>query len=134
MPLTSPRVQSITANPVQSRADLTELLRDLIAPLIDAQSDGCARIRLGHDVVGYDSTAAELEGFSRALWGIAPLFAGGAPSDWSSVRDRWVMGLENGVDSEHEEYWGECGDFDQRLVEQGGIVRRGSVYELISRL
>jgi hypothetical protein len=55
-----------------------------------------------------------MEGFSRVLWGLVPLLAGGGNSaHWNLVLD----GIRHGTDPSHEEYWGDVRDYDQRLVE-----------------
>ena len=56
----------------------------------------------------------QLEGFSRPLWGLGSLLAGGF--DYSGAH-RWAVGLENGTDPESEEFWGTMRDRDQRMVE-----------------
>jgi hypothetical protein len=102
---------------------MIDLLFELLAPLEIGQSKGGARVVLGHSGAGFDSVAAELEGYARALWGLGPLLAS-EPNHprFRSMRAAWVRGLINGTDPDHEEYWGDCGDRDQRLVEQAAIV------------
>jgi hypothetical protein len=100
----------------QMRADTVELA-DALAP---HASPGGARIRLGVNIAHHDDTAAELEGYARPLWGLAPLAAGGGDfAHW----DVWARGLAAGTDPEHPEYWGapDPGDNDQRTVESAAI-------------
>lgn len=55
-----------------------------------------------------------MEGFSRILWGIVPDLTGGGTKElWADC----LQGILNGTDPEHDQYWGEVGDYDQRLVE-----------------
>jgi hypothetical protein len=62
---------------------------------------------------------AELEGFARPLWGLAPLAAGGGDyGGWPLLR----AGLSHGTDPGHDEFWGLPGDRDQRVVEAGAIA------------
>ncbi len=99
------------------------LLLSLLKPLQNALSPGGARVRLGCTGTHYDSIAAEMEGYTRALWGLAPLLA--AEPDRIEFRDlaeSWRKGLESGTNPENEEYWGECDDKDQRFVEMAAIV------------
>jgi len=105
-------------NALRSRADLQAAVRALFAPLCPRFSPGAARVRLGATSAHYDDHAAELEGFARPLWGLAPLAAGGGAFDgWELYR----RGLANGSDPRHPEFWGEPEDRNQRLVEMAAI-------------
>ncbi|GAA1672892.1 DUF2264 domain-containing protein [Nonomuraea maheshkhaliensis] len=108
----------LAGNPLRTRADLQEAVRSLCAPLAPRFSPGGARVRLGSSGAAFDDTAAELEGFARPLWGLAPLAAGGGDFDgW----DAYVRGLTNGADPGGPEFWGDPADRDQRLVEMAAI-------------
>jgi hypothetical protein len=103
---------------LSTRADLQAAVRNLFLPLKSRFSPGAARVHLGDTAAHYDQHAAELEGFARPLWGLAPLAAGGgAFADW----ELYQQGLANGSDPQHPEYWGAPGDRDQRLVEMAAI-------------
>lgn len=116
-------VERINSNPLVDKDDMTTLLSDLLAPLEASQSLGGARIKLGHSGAGFDPVASELEGYARALWGLGPLLASEPDHPlFGSLRSKWVRGLINGTDPNHTEYWGDCQDRDQRLVEQAAIV------------
>jgi len=129
-PATAPRaivecdiVTRINANPLRSREDMIDMLLDLLLPLKSGQSEGGARVVLGHSGAGFDPVAAELEGYARALWGLGPLLASEPEHPrFRSMKWAWVKGLANGTNPNHEEYWGDCGNRDQRLVEQAAIV------------
>jgi len=126
-------VTRINSNPLQTRDDMINLLADLLKPLEVGQSEGGARIVLGYSGAGFDSVAAELEGYARALWGLGPLLATEPDHPrFKSMKSAWVRGLVNGTDPDHEEYWGDCGHRDQRLVEQAAIVRLLRSCELMS--
>jgi len=130
IPETAPRaisesniVTRINTNPLRSRDDMINLLFDILIPLGIGQSEGGARVVLGHSGAGFDPVAAELEGYARALWGLGPLLASEPDHPrFRSTKAAWVRGLVNGTDPDHEEYWGDCGNRDQRLVEQAAIV------------
>jgi hypothetical protein len=134
MPHSTPApVKKIIKNPVTSRDDLVNLLYDLLTPLQTGQSDGGARIRIGHTGTHFDQVAAELEGYARALWGLAPLLAADPENPkFAGLREAWVRGLDNGTNPEHEEYWGDHIDRDQRFVEMAAIVSFLSSLKLIS--
>ena len=106
------------ANPLLTRADIERALHDLFAPLRPHFSPGGARVRLDAAAATFDRTAADLEGFARPLWGLAPLAAGGGEmEDWETFR----RGLANGSDAEHPEYWGTIHGRDQRMVEMAPL-------------
>lgn len=108
----------LVANPLRTRADLQHAVRDLFLPLKPYFSPGAALVLPGSTGAHYDHYAAGLEGFSRPLWGLVPLVAGGGDfSDW----DLYRRGLSNGTDPDHLEYWGTPGNYDQRLVEMAAI-------------
>ncbi|WP_053207752.1 DUF2264 domain-containing protein [Jiangella muralis] len=111
--MTSP----LDGNPLSGRDDLQRAVRDLWAPVAARLSPGRARARLGHTAAMFPDVAAELEGFARPLWGLAPLAAGGGEVDWAPIR----AGLAAGADPAHPEYWRPPGDRDQRLVEMAAI-------------
>ncbi|CAG8959418.1 hypothetical protein HYFRA_00001316 [Hymenoscyphus fraxineus] len=62
----------------------------------------------------FDLRASEIEGFSRPLWGLAALLAGGGTSPLTS---HWIAGLKAGTDPSSPEFWGWARDNDQRMVE-----------------
>jgi hypothetical protein len=105
-------------NPLKNRADVERALRDLALPVETYRSKGGARIRLDSAAAHFDQASADLEGFSRLLWGLAPATVGGANwIDWEPI----ARGLANGCDPKHPEYWGEPFDVSQRLVELAAI-------------
>lgn len=101
-------------NPIQTKDDLKRFLTDLLDGLENHTSPGGARIHLGYTGTHYDETAAQLEGFSRPIWGLASLLAGGYEYEGTT---RWVNGLANGTDPDSDEFWGNMRDKDQRMVE-----------------
>jgi hypothetical protein len=105
-------------NPLRTRADIQEAVRALFAPLVNCFSHGHARVTIGQTGTHYASRFAELEGFARPLWGIAPLLAGGGSFEHLNL---YHMGLANGCDPHHPEYWGQPRDYGQALVEMAPI-------------
>lgn len=105
-------------NPLKRRADIDAALQALAMPVERYRSPGGARIRLGATAAHFDQQSADMEGYCRLLWGLAPAQAGGA--DWID----WVpiaRGLANGCDPHHPEYWGPPVDRSQHLVELAAI-------------
>lgn len=109
---------ALATNPLRTRADLQAALLELVAPLEPYASRGGARVRLGHTGAHYADACAELEGFARPLWGLAPLAAGGGRyPHW----ERFARGLAAGSDPAHPEFWGWPSPRNQRLVEMAAI-------------
>jgi len=120
MPL--PRVPSVVNpladNPLESRTDFQRAVRSLFAPVEPYYSPGSARMTPGETGAHFPAVGADFEGFSRPLWGLVPLAAGGGEFDrWSLYR----RGLANGTDPDHEEYWGPADDYSQRLVDMAAV-------------
>lgn len=101
-----------------AREDLQGYVRELAEPLVPFAGKSGARIRLGVNIAHHDDAAADLEGYARPLWGLAPLAAGGGDfAHW----DVWARGLAAGTDPDHPDHWGRPGHLDQRLVETAAI-------------
>jgi hypothetical protein len=108
----------LSGNPLKTRGDVEKALLDLFDPLLPAFSEGGARVSLSATAAHFDQAAADLEGFARPLWGLAPYAAGGgAFPHWPL----YAKGLANGTDPEHPEYWGKVTDRDQRMVELAAL-------------
>ncbi|KAL7271227.1 hypothetical protein RUND412_006030 [Rhizina undulata] len=105
-------------NPLNSRPDLHRALLSLLDPLHPFTSPTGSLVRLGSTGTHYDELAAQLEGFSRPLWGLASLLAGGG--DYPG-KERWIRGFKSGTDPKSSEYWGDVRDRDQRMVEMAPI-------------
>lgn len=103
-------------NPLRTRGDVARLARDLIEPLLPCLSEGKARLHLGDSGAVYDAAIAGMEGFSRVLWALVPMLAGHCP-EAEDLWPLWREGILHGTDPDHPEYWGDIGDFDQRMVE-----------------
>lgn len=105
-------------NSLRSRADVEQALKALALPVEHYRSPGGARVRLDASAAHFDQAAADLEGYARLLWGLAPAQAGGADwIDWEPI----ARGLACGTDPNHPEFWGWPGPRDQRLVELAAI-------------
>ncbi|NGO52804.1 DUF2264 domain-containing protein [Allomesorhizobium camelthorni] len=108
----------LAGNQFRTRADVQRAVGALFSPLLPHFSASAARVRLSAAAAHFDQAAAELEGFARPLWGIAPLVAGGGDFEhWARYRE----GLSNGTDPDHSDYWGDISDIDQRQVELAAI-------------
>lgn len=106
----------VQKNPLRTRADVERAALDLLVPLLPHLSPGRAGLHLSASGAVYPEPIADMEGFSRAMWAIVPMLAG--KSDLvQPIWALWREGIAHGVDPDHPEYWGEIGDFDQRIVE-----------------
>ena len=118
-PVSSFQLESpFASNPFKTKEDLGDFLVELLDPLATHTSPGGARIQIGFTGTHFDEAAAQLEGFSRPIWGLASLLGGGG---WYDGVDRWIQGFTNGADPEHEEFWGDMRNKDQRMVECSAI-------------
>ncbi|KAF3100417.1 hypothetical protein TWF102_005296 [Orbilia oligospora] len=104
----------LAGNPLATRDDFAKACISLLDPLIPSLTPGSSAVKLGETGTRYDETAAQVEGYARPLWALAALLAGGRK--WEGTQ-KFVEGLGNGTDPEHEEYWGAALDTDQRMVE-----------------
>ena len=107
-------------NPLTHKQDAMQAITQLLSPLQPHYSDGKARLELGSSGVGYGPDIAGIEGFSRVMWGLVPFLAGGGDIHhplWKIT----LQGIVNGTNPQHEEYFGEVSDYDQRLVEMAAF-------------
>lgn len=104
----------VSQNPLKTRLDVQEALSQLLEPLKGCYSAGHSRLILGSSSKDAYANVAEMEGFSRILWGLVPAIAGGSHEE---LWELCLQGIRSGTDPGHAEYWGEVRDYDQRLVE-----------------
>lgn len=107
-------------NPLRTRQDLVRAAVQMMEPLKECLTQGRARMIVGEGSAHYPEDVAGMEGWSRVLWALVPMLVGKCPEAepfWAL----WKEGLIHGTDPEHEEYWGEIGDYDQRMVEMAVI-------------
>ncbi|KFA72774.1 hypothetical protein S40288_06386 [Stachybotrys chartarum IBT 40288] len=118
-----PPLAGFTSNPLRTRDDVVAAAHALIAPLDKYRSPAGARVKIRPaTVAAFDDIAAQLEGFARPLLAIGAFLhqRPGATHDGLPLSE-WLRGLEAGVDPSSAEYWGQLGDFDQRMVEMESI-------------
>ena len=112
------RANPLSGNPLRTRSDVQQAVRDLVTPLLPHFSPGGARVRLGSFAAHFPMADAEFEGFARPLFGLAPLAAGGGRWDhW----ELWRRGLAAGVDPDHPEHWTFYENTSQTMVEQAAL-------------
>ncbi|WED29773.1 DUF2264 domain-containing protein [Vibrio sp. DW001] len=105
-------------NPLVSKADFQQLVKDLFEPLIPYYQTQGSRIDFDEGGACFDMVAASLEGVARPLWGLVPLEIGGGNFEhWGLVRKLIIQGTDPNSDG----YWGLLHDVDQRSVEMAAI-------------
>ena len=103
----------------RSKKDYQETIKEMCIPLKKYYSEGRALVKIGHTQAHYGDRTAELEGFSRILWGLVPLWAGGE----TSCLDGYIAeGIAHGTDPGHPEYWGSYEDGEQAYVEMAALA------------
>ncbi|KAF2754419.1 hypothetical protein EJ05DRAFT_479408 [Pseudovirgaria hyperparasitica] len=101
-------------NPFVTRQDVVNAVASLLDPLAHGTSDEGGLVKVGATGTRFDETAAQIEGYARPLWALAPLLAG--DSKYAGTQ-RFVDGLVNGTDPKSPQFYGWMEDTDQRMVE-----------------
>ena len=104
---------------MKKKADYQKMLLKMIRPLTRHYTDDGSGLYLGAFSAGYGNRIAEMEGFSRVLWGLASYWAGGGEDE--SLLSVYQKGLAAGTDPEASSYWGDLHNKDQRMVEMAAI-------------
>lgn len=108
---------SVTQNRLKTKEALAESLRGLLHPLKTHLVPG--GYHLGNAAAHYGPAVAVLESWSRTLWGIGPLYAGGG--EYKGL-DTDMRILKQGIDPLSAGFWGIPGDRDQRHVETAALA------------
>lgn len=103
-----------TSNVLSSRQDVVDLVTKMLGALDKQFPEGQSRFALGNTCAHYSAEIANMEGLSRALWGLFPLLAAGEETPLSA---KYITAIKQGTDPHSPGYWGETGPYDQRLVE-----------------
>lgn len=104
---------------LHTKGDFINCLNKIINPLEKYYTEGRAGIKCGEFGVMYGEKIALMEGFARVFWGLAPLWAGGGEN--GRLDSLCLEGIINGTNPEHQEYWGEIYDGDQKMVETAAL-------------
>ena len=119
----------LAKNPLNSRTDAVRAVLDMCEPLKVFYSEGKASLHVGDTAAHFGERSARMEGWSRILWALGPLFAGDnkdlsleMQGEIKELKDIYLIGLINGTDPSHVEYWGDIYDFDQKMVETAAIA------------
>lgn len=132
---TSMRKFNKTKYSFESRKDMLDSLNDILAPLENFFIRNNTRIHISNTGAN-DSTQdlTDFEHFSRILWGLIPA---GNESTLSSIWEKVIEGIENGVNPQSEDYFGEPESRSQILVEMaafayGLIINKKMIYDPLS--
>lgn len=129
-PLTTHPIQPFNAqlknNPLITRDDLTRALVGILTPAMNRclTCSRFARFFMSDSGALYNIERNQIEGFTRLLWGLGPLFANKTnieryPTWWNYV----TTSLLHGVDPTDPDYFGSAlTDYDQLFVEMGAIA------------
>ncbi len=104
---------------LNTKKDFQECFQKIVEPVKKYYTKGAAGIKCGSTGVFYGSDIALMEGFARILWGLAPFWCGGGCDN--DFKEIYLKGIANGTNLDHEEYWGEIGHVDQRMVETAAM-------------
>lgn len=97
-----------------TRNDYMQAVCQMAEGLKNHYSPGKSFVFAGYTATHYGNRTIGLEGFSRILWGLVPLWAGGG----TSCLDAYVLeGIRHGSNRESKEYWGSYQDGEQAYVE-----------------
>ena len=107
---------TVMHNPLRTRRDLQQAATEILRPLIPCMTPGKARIYVGNGSAHYAEDVSGMECWSRALWALVPMLMGKCP-EAEAFWPLWREGMIHGTDPEHEEYWGDIQNSDQRMVE-----------------
>ena len=125
----------IVSNPLRTRDDVAESLLQQLRPCESHLVLGGGGLFVGNSAAHYSDRVALMEGWSRLLWGVAPLLAGGY--SWDAFPS-FQEGLRNGSDPESPYFWGHVPPRDQRMVEMAAIslallIRREDFWDPLTR-
>lgn len=104
---------------LKTKNDYIKCLDKIISPTKKYFTKGCAGIKCGSTRAVYSEEISLMEAFSRILWGLAPLWGGGHDND--EFEALYLKGIINGTNPDHEEYWGDIPDYNQKLVETAAL-------------
>lgn len=102
-----------------TRADLQYVASTLLTATVTRLSRYGSRLSVTGNSAHFSPDVAGLEGYSRLLWGLAPLISGCGAFDHT---DRVIEGLVVGTNPDHPEFWGLPFDYDPRIVAAAAIA------------
>lgn len=126
----------IRKNPLKTRDDVANALITMLGPCRDQLVYGGSGLFVGNSDAHYSARVALMEGWSRLLWGIGPLYKGGYSFEDFPL---FFEGFKTGPNPESKDgYWGHVPPHDQRMVEMAAIslcllLQRETFYDPLSQ-
>lgn len=105
---------------MHTKKDYEDLMLKILNPLKPFYSEGKAYLNIGNTSAIYTDKIAQVEGFARPLWALAPYYAEPTQKE-QTFADIYREGFKNGTNPFHREYWGEVDDYSQVLVEMAAM-------------
>jgi len=90
------------SNPLSSRQDVVASLNAMLGALDKQFPAESSRFSLGDTCAHYATDIAQMEGLSRALWGLFPLMASGESTPFS---EKYITAIKQGTDPQNAGYW-----------------------------
>ncbi len=104
----------IKDNYLHTRDEVVLALGQLLDPVGSYFGNHSTQLNFGHTGSATCGRTAAMEGLLRPLWGLGPATCGGYQSDlWRKYREA----ITYGTNPDCEDYWGDIGDYDQKIVE-----------------
>ncbi|UJF15697.1 DUF2264 domain-containing protein [Jeotgalibaca sp. MA1X17-3] len=112
--------QNLKINKFQTKEEYEKAFLNIINPLLPFyERSKPGRLKLGNTGTVYSEDIQEIEGFLRPLWGFAPFLTN---CNHPTLEAYYLEGIKEGTNPESPYYWGEAGDYDQRLVEMASLA------------
>lgn len=102
-----------------TRKDYEDCLVTLCENIRSEFSSDFTGLYIGGTAARYDDKTIGLEGFSRILWGLVPLWAG---CDSNFMQQEILAGIKAGTRSSNPEGWGKLGNSHQAFVEMAPMA------------
>lgn len=121
-------MKELELSKIGSRKDVAGVVLDMVRPLKPFYTGEQSGLIVGYTAAHYGSEPAKMEGWARVLWGLGPLFANNnddldekMQTEIEQWKELYLTGLRNGTDPKSSGYWGDIGDYDQKMVESAAI-------------
>lgn len=88
-------------NPLRTGNDLRQLVNELLNAVSPNFKNDASRVDLANFTAHYGQRVASMETFSRLLWGVTPLLAGGSEPQQFSF---YLQAIKNGTNPRHADY------------------------------
>ena len=111
--------QKLAANPLKTKVDLTDALREVLAPLEKHMENSKYGLKFWGGGSLCEARTREIEALLRPLWGIAPLIAGGGEYLFF---EQYLKKIKLSTYPSSDSYWGDIDLYDQRMVEMAAIA------------